>query len=78
MAYRCVPLYDTLGSDKIEYIINHAECKALALSGDKIPVVEAVLDKIRSNVKTVIYWGAKPEESSIKASPRFAQSRPTA
>ena len=34
--FRTVALYDTLGSDAAEYIVNHAECKVLICSKDKV------------------------------------------
>lgn len=28
MSYQCVPLYDTLGENAVEYIINHSEVRS--------------------------------------------------
>ncbi|KAJ1965890.1 medium-chain fatty acid-CoA ligase faa2 [Dipsacomyces acuminosporus] len=41
-----VALYDTLGADSIEYIINHAEIQVLVCSIDKIPKLLAIRDKL--------------------------------
>jgi len=31
-----VPLYDTLGPDSVEYVINHAEVRVVSCSGESI------------------------------------------
>eukprot|EP00967_Tisochrysis_lutea_P055941 scaffold70505_cov19-Tisochrysis_lutea.AAC.2 len=33
----CVPLYDSLGENAVEYIVDHAECTCVFLSSDKFP-----------------------------------------
>jgi hypothetical protein len=37
MSYQCVPLYDTLGENAVEYIINHSEVRGV-LSGCLVEV----------------------------------------
>jgi long-subunit acyl-CoA synthetase (AMP-forming) len=37
MSNHCVPLYDSLGENAIEYIVDHAECTCVFLSSDKFP-----------------------------------------
>ena len=60
----CVPLYDTLGENAVEYIVNHAECKIAFVSAKKIGVFLKTKGKIPT-VTTVIYWGT-PTEEEIK------------
>jgi len=55
-----VALYDTLGTDAVEYIINHAETKFAACSKKKLPLVLGVLDKC-PKLKTVIQFDTHPE-----------------
>ena len=31
-----VPLYDSLGKEAVEFILNHAECSAVLLDGAKL------------------------------------------
>ncbi|QDZ23683.1 acetyl-CoA synthetase-like protein [Chloropicon primus] len=57
----CVPLYDTLGENAVEYILNHAECKAVFVSSEKL----GNLLKSKGNmptVKLVVYWGEASDE----------------
>lgn len=60
LAYRCVPLYDSLAEDKVEFIINHADCQAIVLSSDKLPTIINVLDSVAANLQLVMYWGDTP------------------
>ncbi|GFH27390.1 AMP-binding domain-containing protein, partial [Haematococcus lacustris] len=53
----CVPLYDSLGENAIEYIINHSECVVAFVASDKFPGLIKALDKTRGVLKTVVYWG---------------------
>ncbi|KAJ2717330.1 medium-chain fatty acid-CoA ligase faa2 [Coemansia spiralis] len=41
-----VALYDTLGADSIEYIVNHAEIEVLVCSLDKIPKILKMREKL--------------------------------
>eukprot|EP01006_Ploeotia_vitrea_P022208 TRINITY_DN54610_c0_g1_i1.p1 TRINITY_DN54610_c0_g1~~TRINITY_DN54610_c0_g1_i1.p1 ORF type:complete len:827 (-),score=490.77 TRINITY_DN54610_c0_g1_i1:83-2563(-) len=38
-----VPLYDTLGPDVVKYIVNHASVRAVVVSKEKVPAVNAAL-----------------------------------
>ncbi|KAK9828036.1 hypothetical protein WJX81_003948 [Elliptochloris bilobata] len=56
--YFCVPLYDTLGENAVEYIISHSETSALFASADKLPTLAKALPKLeRGQVRTIVYWG---------------------
>ena len=61
----CVPLYDTLGENAVEYIINHAECKIAFINAKKIPVFLKTKGKIPT-ITTLVYWGDATEED-VKA-----------
>ncbi|XRB05902.1 long chain acyl-CoA synthetase [Pycnococcus provasolii] len=63
MGYPCVPLYDTLGANAIEYIMNHADVKAAVVAADKLKVF---LSAKSNNLKVVVYWG---EAKDIPAAP---------
>ena len=61
----CVPLYDTLGENAVEYIINHAECKVAFISAKKI----GVFLKTKGNIPTIttlVYWG-EPSAEEVAA-----------
>ncbi|QDZ23682.1 acetyl-CoA synthetase-like protein [Chloropicon primus] len=60
----CVPLYDTLGENAVEYITNHAECKVAFISAKKISVLLKTKGKIPT-VTTLVYWG-EPSEEELK------------
>ncbi|KAM7251098.1 hypothetical protein ACFE04_022981 [Oxalis oulophora] len=48
-----VPLYDSLGANAVEFIINHAEVSAAFVQENKIPAVLSCLPRC-SNLKTII------------------------
>ncbi len=60
----CVPLYDTLGENAVEYIINHAECKVAFISAAKVGVFLKTKGKIPT-ITTLVYWGT-PTEDELK------------
>jgi long-chain acyl-CoA synthetase len=62
---RCVPLYDTLGENAVEYILNHAECKTVFVSSAKLGNLLKSKDKMPT-VKLIVYWGT-PDEEATKA-----------
>merc|ERR1739848_878561 len=64
----CVPLYDTLGENAVEYILNHAECKAVFVSGAKLANLLKSTGKMQT-VKLIVYWGeASSEDEAALAS----------
>lgn len=58
MNYECVPLYDSLGENAVEYIIDHAEAVAGFVDSKKLPLFLKALGSIGSQFKHVVYWGA--------------------
>lgn len=67
MAYECVPLYDTLGENAIEYIIDHSESVYLVISAAKLPNFAAALPKITQNLLGVAYWGKNASSDALAA-----------
>ena len=63
----CVPLYDSLGEDAIEYIVDHASCSIVFVSALKFPGLVEALPRLKHTVKTVVYWG-QPDQISIQVS----------
>lgn len=60
----CVPLYDSLGEDAIEYIIGHASCSVVFVSSLKFPGLVEALPRLKHLVNTVVYWGAPDQIST--------------
>ncbi|KAE9447217.1 hypothetical protein C3L33_20871, partial [Rhododendron williamsianum] len=52
-----VPLYDTLGPNAVEFIINHAEVSIAFIQENKIPAVLTCLPKCSSYLKTIVSFG---------------------
>lgn len=52
----CVPLYDSLGENAIEYIINHSETTAVFVQTEKLQMLVKALPHT-PGVHTVVYWG---------------------
>ncbi|KAK7407748.1 hypothetical protein VNO78_09798 [Psophocarpus tetragonolobus] len=53
-----VPLYDTLGPNAVEFIINHAEVSIAFVQEKKIPSILSCLARCSSNLKTVVSFGS--------------------
>ena len=62
LGMQCVPLYDTLGANAVEFILNHSEASVALASADKLPKLAEALPKCEG-VKTVVYWGDVAEEA---------------
>jgi long-chain acyl-CoA synthetase len=69
MTYECVPVYDTLGENAIEYILNHSETSALFASASKLPPLVKALDKCKQHLKVIVYWGDADAELVQVSSP---------
>ncbi|PSC70142.1 Long chain acyl-synthetase 4 [Micractinium conductrix] len=52
----CVPLYDVLGDNTVEYIIDHSESSIVFCSADKLPVLARAMHKVQREVGNVVYW----------------------
>ncbi len=61
----CVPLYDSLGENALEYIITHAEVTYCFVQSEKLGQLAKALAKVNGLVKHVVYWGA-PDSSAIE------------
>ncbi|KAJ0076772.1 hypothetical protein Patl1_36299 [Pistacia atlantica] len=49
-----VPLYDTLGANAVEFIINHAEVSIAFVQENKIPAILSCLPRCSSNLRTIV------------------------
>ncbi|XP_044490818.1 probable CoA ligase CCL6 [Mangifera indica] len=49
-----VPLYDTLGANAVEFIINHAEVSIAFVQESKIPAILSCLPRCSANLKTIV------------------------
>ncbi|KAI7753769.1 hypothetical protein M8C21_011688 [Ambrosia artemisiifolia] len=58
----CVPLYDTLGADAVEFIICHAEIKIAFVEEKKIPEVLKAFPKAGKYLKTIVSFGQVTSE----------------
>ncbi|KAI3822111.1 hypothetical protein L1987_09692 [Smallanthus sonchifolius] len=53
----CIPLYDTLGANAVEFIICHAEVKIAFVEEKKIPEVVKTFPKAGEYLKTIVSFG---------------------
>eukprot|EP00252_Welwitschia_mirabilis_P024951 TRINITY_DN7625_c0_g1_i1.p1 TRINITY_DN7625_c0_g1~~TRINITY_DN7625_c0_g1_i1.p1 ORF type:complete len:659 (+),score=141.91 TRINITY_DN7625_c0_g1_i1:438-2414(+) len=53
----CVPLYDTLGVDAVEFIISHAEVSIAFVQETKISLLLKCLPRCVSHLKTIVSFG---------------------
>ncbi|GLC41297.1 hypothetical protein PLESTB_001078100 [Pleodorina starrii] len=67
MSLHCVPLYDTLGENAIEYIINHSEAVAVFSSSQKLGALTKALPKTKETLKVVVYWNTPTHAASPEA-----------
>eukprot|EP00892_Ulva_mutabilis_P009730 jgi/Ulvmu1/7129/UM034_0035.1 len=65
MGYECVPLYDTLGENAIEYIIDHSESVYLVVAGAKLPNFAAALPKMTQTLLGIAYWGKNASSEAL-------------
>lgn len=59
-----VSLYDTLGPQAIEYIIQHAQIAVVLTQSDRLAALTAAVKAV-GVVKHVVYWG-KPDPDSAE------------
>ncbi|CDO97106.1 unnamed protein product [Coffea canephora] len=52
-----VPLYDTLGPNAVEFIINHAEVSIAFVQESKMPAILKCLARCNSHLKTIVSFG---------------------
>ena len=57
MNAQCVPLYDSLGENAIEFIINHSESSIAFVATDKLVALAKALPKTKGTLKSIVYWG---------------------
>ncbi|KAI3774760.1 hypothetical protein L1987_49322 [Smallanthus sonchifolius] len=62
-----VPLYDTLGANVVEYIINHAEISLVFVQDKKIPAILSCVPNCSSNLKTIVSFGNVSESQRKEA-----------
>ena len=66
---QCVPLYDSLGENAIEFIINHSESSIVFVCTTKLAGLAKALPKTKNVLKTIIYWGeGHPASIEVSAS----------
>lgn len=54
----CVPLYETLGEDAIEYILDHSEARLVVVQGKRLGRVAKALKATRAGqVAAVVHFG---------------------
>lgn len=62
-----VPLYDTLGSNAVEFIINHAEVSIAFVQENKLPSILSCLTACSSYLKTIVSFKSITSEQKKKA-----------
>ncbi len=66
MSYECVPLYDSLGENAIEFIVDHSEAVATFVDAKKLPNLAKALSLIKNDrFKAVVYWGT-PDAAAVE------------
>ena len=67
MGLVCVPLYESLGENAIEYIIDHSEASFIVVAAAKLPAFSKALPKINAVLKGVVYWGKDASQEALAA-----------
>lgn len=63
MSYVCVPLYETLGENAIEYILEHSEARLAVVAGKRLARVVSALRQIpKKQVLALVYWGEASQQ----------------
>ncbi|KAI8475864.1 MAG: hypothetical protein J3K34DRAFT_17054 [Monoraphidium minutum] len=64
----CVPLYETLGEDAIEYILGHSEARVVFVNGKRLGRVAAALGAVpRGQVSAVVHFGGGESKADLEA-----------
>jgi long-chain acyl-CoA synthetase len=63
----CVPLYDTLGAEAVEFIVNHAEVSIAFAQGTKLPLMIASLPKCTDHLKTIVSFTSVTSDQKTAA-----------
>nr|WDA53428.1 long-chain acyl-CoA synthase 1 [Erycina pusilla] len=58
----CVPLYDTLGAEAIDYIIEHSEIDVVFVQDKKVKHILSMDCKVARRLKSIISFSTMPEE----------------
>jgi hypothetical protein len=61
----CVPLYETLGEDAIEYILDHSGARLVAVAAKRLGRVARALKTAGGAVEAVVYFGGEPSKEEI-------------
>lgn len=64
----CVPLYDSLGENAVEFIINHSDSGVVFVSTEKLSLLVKAIDKVVAVMKVVVVWGeGNPQAEQVGA-----------
>lgn len=70
MSYECVPLYDSLGENAIEFIVRHSEAVVVFVVAAKLAKLAQAVDHLQAggdhHLKHIVYWGGAAPEATIK------------
>ena len=58
----CVPLYDSLGENAVEFTLNHSEASVVFVSAEKLPTLVAALPAVHGGLRALVYWGNPKQE----------------
>ncbi|KAI8471525.1 MAG: hypothetical protein J3K34DRAFT_416911 [Monoraphidium minutum] len=71
MSYECVPLYDSLGENAIEFIVRHSEAVAVFVVASKAAKLAQAVDHLQAggdhHLKHVIFWGGDAPAETVEA-----------
>ncbi|KDD76920.1 AMP-binding enzyme [Helicosporidium sp. ATCC 50920] len=62
----CVPLYDSLGDNAVEFIVRHSETSAVFALGAKLGELSKAVASLGDQVKLVVHWGT-PAPGPVQA-----------
>ncbi|GLC68457.1 hypothetical protein PLESTF_000693600 [Pleodorina starrii] len=60
MNYVCVPVYDTLGRDAVQFIVNHSGATVLFVASEKMQAATAALPHVTVPLRLLVHWGPRP------------------
>ncbi|KAG0046005.1 hypothetical protein BGZ83_008805 [Gryganskiella cystojenkinii] len=68
-----VPLYDTLGPDAVEYVINHADVRVVSCSANHIASLLKIADKLPT-LKAIVCMDSFTNSATLPGSPNAAEA----
>eukprot|EP01024_Parvocaulis_polyphysoides_P034030 TRINITY_DN30148_c0_g2_i3.p1 TRINITY_DN30148_c0_g2~~TRINITY_DN30148_c0_g2_i3.p1 ORF type:complete len:662 (+),score=95.68 TRINITY_DN30148_c0_g2_i3:33-1988(+) len=67
----CVPLYDSLGENVVEYTLDDAECSGIFVHVSKLDNLKESLPRLKTQIKVIVYWAGEYADTQLNGIPLY-------